>query len=664
MGKKVEKNQLKTANTGLPHESNPEQCAESSSIESIFLKIHLPAISFLFLIISVSLTAQIPYEPPHLELKKAFKDATGNIIVLYREGVTKSNGSTITASGSWRINIPSVNADYQIASDSVHYNTDAELTRFTIAGIGFSTNHPDSFYYGGYETGLNAKAFIRWNGHERTYPGSNITFFEVSPITPGKFTVVMNDTVKISSDYGKTFQNIGAGYTVLGVNPAADGGIIAEKDGILYKSVNAAQFFQAVVQPPGKPAGDLVFSSNGQQLFRSYYTGGSTFRSKIFGSDQAGNPFSWQDSGELQMMSSAGAEKTPDNMFYYSDGEQIYKGSGIGGPGGSGIISLHRVVRKILNFAGSFDLIASSNNSLILRSGASGQDLRYITPGSEIGKFYPLAIGNKFFYTKYSFTTGPEGVNAVQSESVYTIIGDTIDAQYGRFFKWDRDPLGGYQFQQYDSVKGAVYIYNPQGGIHGFRHMLKHDIISREGDLELQYHFSINPYFTFNTANFYSSKFGKTVGIKKYENDGYLYKRFVLTEGFGLDSVFVQTDSDSSLYVLTGAVIDGVVYGDTTLTSVEDAGTLPAEFRLLGNYPNPFNGSTVISFLMPESSDLRMEIFDITGRKIRTTEFGILPAGLNRIDINLNNEVSGVYFYRLISGAGNRSLTGKLLLMK
>lgn len=137
---------------------------------------------------------------------------------------------------------------------------------------------------------------------------------------------------------------------VIGVNPAADGEIFGKREGILYKSVNCAQFLQANSQPYEKPAGDPVISSNGQRLLRSYYTGNSTLRSMIVGSEQSGNPFTWPVMGEPQMMSAAGAEKSPDSMYYYTDGIELYKGAGINISGGIRVVLFHRAVKNLLIF--------------------------------------------------------------------------------------------------------------------------------------------------------------------------------------------------------------------------------------------------------------------------------------------------------------------------
>jgi len=93
----------------------------------------------------------------------------------------------------------------------------------------------------------------------------------------------------------------------------------------------------------------------------------------------------------------------------------------------------------------------------------------------------------------------------------------------------------------------------------------------------------------------------------------------------------------------------------------------PQSYQLYQNYPNPFNPSTTISFDLPEESRVRLEIYDITGRKIRTLAEGRYPAGTHRVvwdgtDSRGQAVASGVYAYRI--RAGKHITTRKLLLMK
>ena len=61
--------------------------------------------------------------------------------------------------------------------------------------------------------------------------------------------------------------------------------------------------------------------------------------------------------------------------------------------------------------------------------------------------------------------------------------------------------------------------------------------------------------------------------------------------------------------------------GDTTLVNTvgaNDRPALPEGYALHAPYPNPFNPSVTIGFTLPESTSLRLEVFDITGRRIET----------------------------------------------
>ena len=72
------------------------------------------------------------------------------------------------------------------------------------------------------------------------------------------------------------------------------------------------------------------------------------------------------------------------------------------------------------------------------------------------------------------------------------------------------------------------------------------------------------------------------------------------------------------------------------------------DFHLFQNDPNPFNGSTRISFRLPQESEAKLTIFDGNGRILKT-EQGNFKKGDNAINISLKDtpSVKGVLFYRL-----------------
>jgi hypothetical protein len=70
-------------------------------------------------------------------------------------------------------------------------------------------------------------------------------------------------------------------------------------------------------------------------------------------------------------------------------------------------------------------------------------------------------------------------------------------------------------------------------------------------------------------------------------------------------------------------------------------------FQLFQNYPNPFNPETRIRFLLPKEQNVKLEIFDITGKNIRTLINEKMKEGMNEVKFNATGLPSGVYFYRI-----------------
>ena len=94
---------------------------------------------------------------------------------------------------------------------------------------------------------------------------------------------------------------------------------------------------------------------------------------------------------------------------------------------------------------------------------------------------------------------------------------------------------------------------------------------------------------------------------------------------------------------------------------------LPATFTLSQNYPNPFNPSTHISYAIAEKTHVRLEVFNILGRRIATLVDKEQSAGdyhevWTGTDAQGDPVASGIYFYRLT--AGQQTATRKMILLK
>lgn len=94
---------------------------------------------------------------------------------------------------------------------------------------------------------------------------------------------------------------------------------------------------------------------------------------------------------------------------------------------------------------------------------------------------------------------------------------------------------------------------------------------------------------------------------------------------------------------------------------------IPDQAALYHNYPNPFNAATSINFTLLKSSNISIDIFDISGQYVDCVFTGWLEAGTHNIDWNGRNAqnrnlASGVYLYKL--SVGNSSVCRKMLYLK
>jgi glucuronoarabinoxylan endo-1,4-beta-xylanase len=101
------------------------------------------------------------------------------------------------------------------------------------------------------------------------------------------------------------------------------------------------------------------------------------------------------------------------------------------------------------------------------------------------------------------------------------------------------------------------------------------------------------------------------------------------------------------------------------ITSVELSKSLPSEFALAQNYPNPFSSSTSISYELNKQTDVQLTIYDVLGREVRKFSVGNQNVGVHGVQWDARNDfgvklASGFYFYRM--QVGNKTLTKKMVL--
>ena len=91
-------------------------------------------------------------------------------------------------------------------------------------------------------------------------------------------------------------------------------------------------------------------------------------------------------------------------------------------------------------------------------------------------------------------------------------------------------------------------------------------------------------------------------------------------------------------------------FNDPSVIYTRSNDNLPAEFRLYQNYPNPFNATTKITFTLPKSENVSIEIFNTQGKRIEVILQQTKRAGQHQITYDPSNLASGVYYYRITAG--------------
>ena len=100
---------------------------------------------------------------------------------------------------------------------------------------------------------------------------------------------------------------------------------------------------------------------------------------------------------------------------------------------------------------------------------------------------------------------------------------------------------------------------------------------------------------------------------------------------------------------------------DEHILGTED-GVLPAAYALQQNYPNPYNPATVIRFSVAAKQAISLQIFDITGRLVKTIINEPFAPGEHEVTWQAGHLPSGTYFMQMKSGDFVK--TRKMVLLK
>lgn len=103
---------------------------------------------------------------------------------------------------------------------------------------------------------------------------------------------------------------------------------------------------------------------------------------------------------------------------------------------------------------------------------------------------------------------------------------------------------------------------------------------------------------------------------------------------------------------------------DSTVGINQISSEVPEGYKLYQNYPNPFNPSTNIRFDLSKTTDVKLSVYDITGREISVLVNEKLNVGSYEYLFNSTGLSSGVYIYKLSIAGSQRAFFNKMILIK
>lgn len=137
---------------------------------------------------------------------------------------------------------------------------------------------------------------------------------------------------------------------------------------------------------------------------------------------------------------------------------------------------------------------------------------------------------------------------------------------------------------------------------------------------------------------------------------------------FTVDSIGVDYDLAGNLriYMLDSlhvADIGAYEYQGISFTGInESKSNIPKAIQLFQNYPNPFNPTTIIKYVLPKSSKVKIEIFNVLGQQVAVLVNEFIAAGTHQIQFNAENLSSGIYYYSI--QVGKFSDVHKMILLR
>ncbi len=148
------------------------------------------------------------------------------------------------------------------------------------------------------------------------------------------------------------------------------------------------------------------------------------------------------------------------------------------------------------------------------------------------------------------------------------------------------------------------------------------------------------------------------IGADTLAFDAYkTFERQVLFDQLVADVGLIRRDVEGgSGHILVYARVGDRVYGVPAIpTARETPPGLPERWSIEAVYPNPFRSVATVAYRLHTSDQVRAEVYNVGGQRLRSLELGYQPAGEHQFVLDGTDLSTGMYFLRLIAGSGKRA---------
>ncbi len=532
-----------------------------------------------------------------------------------------------------------------------------------ILDLKFLDTDPSKYIYCGFHAVLDPTAFIqRYDESTPSFYGlGTVENLEIQNDSIMFATTTTDSGIIKSTDGGRNWFPFNSAYEkVISINPNNNDIFFADNDN-LYKSTNGGLNFSKV-DTSNYNYSQFFYDKDSIHIYNL-----SNNLLKV--SDDDGNAFSWTERYSSSNPIYVSIDYSQSGSIYLADGQYIYHSTDHGLTFNE-YKTLDRRVVGIYKKPSSDKLYAATKYNLYEITSDSIRVIKSLQPDPALAEYYPLAIGDKWVYESTSCNSDFYPVECDHSINVAEVTGDTILSNGFNYFiiKESNGYSSNIDFERYNQEDATVRRYTNDTSFFNNEYIIE-DLLADVGDTLctsrfFEYAYDCIPRIFTGENNDYV--FESYYPAKTFDIYGLVIYEYSLVKGFGIDNISLNFDFGNNESKLKGCIINGVLYGDTTVVDVNDPNKTPKEFLLSQNYPNPFNPNTKIKFVIPKSSFVNLKVYDVLGREVATLVNEEKHPGSYEVEFNpvsgIRNLASGIYFYKL--QVGSYSSTKKMIYLK